>query len=282
MITLLRNFLTLGVIIGTLPNNIVDGTIIDAVPVMANFNFIVSQVNANAAAGNVINASSIPTFVPAGSVGGTANAITLAPIPTISAYAAGQRMSFQAQASNTGAVTLATNGLTARALVFEDGTPLTGSEMLTGGVYDVEDNGSHYILMNSSQGSNIISWTPSLSFGGASVGITYSLQTGTAIKVGRMVYFAFTMTLANKGSSTGQAVISGLPFASNAGWQGDNGGVLFADTLTFAGNYVMLGYINASTTMNLLEVTTAAGITALTNTAFANTTAIAGSMFYPT
>ena len=72
LLKLLCDFLTLGVIINPLPNNIVDGTIIDAVPVMGNFNWIVSQVNANAAAGNVINAGSIPTFVPAANVGGTA------------------------------------------------------------------------------------------------------------------------------------------------------------------------------------------------------------------
>lgn len=35
-------------IIGTLPNNIQDGQLADAVPVMADFNFIVNQVNANA------------------------------------------------------------------------------------------------------------------------------------------------------------------------------------------------------------------------------------------
>jgi hypothetical protein len=35
-------------IIGTLPNNIQDGQVADAVPVMADFNFIVNQVNANA------------------------------------------------------------------------------------------------------------------------------------------------------------------------------------------------------------------------------------------
>lgn len=35
-------------IIGTLPNNIQDGQVADATPVMADFNFIVSQVNANA------------------------------------------------------------------------------------------------------------------------------------------------------------------------------------------------------------------------------------------
>lgn len=45
----LLDFLTLGLIIGALPNNIVDGQVIDAVPVMADFSFIVAQVNANAA-----------------------------------------------------------------------------------------------------------------------------------------------------------------------------------------------------------------------------------------
>ena len=85
---MLRDFLRLGVIVGALPYNIVDGQIIDAVPVMGNFNFIASQVNANAASGSIPNALSIPTYV--SSVGGSANAITLTPNPAITAYAAGQ------------------------------------------------------------------------------------------------------------------------------------------------------------------------------------------------
>src|ERR1700694_2986378 len=35
-------------IIGTLPNNILNGATVDATPVMADFNFIVNQVNSNA------------------------------------------------------------------------------------------------------------------------------------------------------------------------------------------------------------------------------------------
>src|SRR5580765_7539811 len=35
-------------IIGTLPNNIQNGQLADATPLMADFNFIVNQVNANA------------------------------------------------------------------------------------------------------------------------------------------------------------------------------------------------------------------------------------------
>jgi len=47
---LLTDFLRLGVIIGAFPNTIVNGQLIDATPVMADFNWILSQVNANAAA----------------------------------------------------------------------------------------------------------------------------------------------------------------------------------------------------------------------------------------
>lgn len=275
-------FLRLGVIINTLPYTIADGDLIDAVPVQGNFDWIVAQVNANAAAGNIINAASIKTYVPAGSVGGTANAITLAPVPTIAAYTAGTGFTFQAQANNTGPVTIAVNGLSARSLRYADNTAMTGSELVAGGIYDIEDNGSVYILMNSAQGSNIVSWTPSLTFGGGNTGITYSAQTGVAVKMGRIVFMAFNITLTSKGSSTGQAVISGLPFASNAGWFGDNAGPVAAANLTFSGKYVMFGYVNGTTTMNLLQIASAGSLAALDDTAFANNTLIAGSMFYPT
>jgi hypothetical protein len=43
-------------IIGTLPNNIQNGQLEDATPVMANFNFIVNQVNANAITAGTLTA----------------------------------------------------------------------------------------------------------------------------------------------------------------------------------------------------------------------------------
>jgi 6-phosphogluconolactonase (cycloisomerase 2 family) len=46
---LLRVFLTLGVIVGPLPYVIANGQTIDAIPVMADFNWILAQVNASAA-----------------------------------------------------------------------------------------------------------------------------------------------------------------------------------------------------------------------------------------
>lgn len=54
-------------------------------------------------------------------------------------------------------------------------------------------------------------WTPVLTFGGASVGIVYSVQVGTYVWIGNTVFFRCTVQLTNKGSSTGGAAITGLP-----------------------------------------------------------------------
>lgn len=51
-------------------------------------------------------------------------------------------------------------------------------------------------------------WIPTLSFAGASVGITYSTQIGNYTQIGNIVYYYFNVVLTNKGSSTGEARIS--------------------------------------------------------------------------
>ena len=58
-------------------------------------------------------------------------------------------------------------------------------------------------------------WTPALTFGGASTGITYGASTlGRYTKVGNLVTLTGMLTLTSKGSSTGAAQITGLPFTS--------------------------------------------------------------------
>jgi hypothetical protein len=58
-------------------------------------------------------------------------------------------------------------------------------------------------------------WTPALKFGGNSVGMTYaSTPVGRYTKIGRTVFATGTLTLTAKGSSTGSATITGLPFTS--------------------------------------------------------------------
>ena len=56
-------------------------------------------------------------------------------------------------------------------------------------------------------------FTPAVAFGGGTTGITYSTQLGQYVKIGRFVYASFNVTLSNKGSSTGSATVTGLPFS---------------------------------------------------------------------
>ena len=57
-------------------------------------------------------------------------------------------------------------------------------------------------------------WTGTIKFGGGDTGITYSANTGTYTKVGRMVNYAIRFILTSKGSSTGQMTIEGMPFTA--------------------------------------------------------------------
>jgi hypothetical protein len=137
-------------IIGALPNTISNGQAIDAVPVMADFNWIVTQTNANAAAiaaTNVFTAvqkgvaandpAAFPTasqvqtgaFNWCGVAGGTLNALTLTPSPAITAYTPGSTFIFQAGATpNSGAATVAISGLTTLA-VQVSGAACVGGEI---------------------------------------------------------------------------------------------------------------------------------------------------------
>lgn len=56
-------------------------------------------------------------------------------------------------------------------------------------------------------------WTPTVTADGGSSGQTYADQIGRYIKIGRMVYAGFTVTLSAKGTLTGNVQIGGLPFA---------------------------------------------------------------------
>lgn len=57
-------------------------------------------------------------------------------------------------------------------------------------------------------------FTPELQFGGASTGITYSAQTGKYTRVGNVIHWAITLDLTSKGTATGNATISGLPYVN--------------------------------------------------------------------
>ena len=57
-------------------------------------------------------------------------------------------------------------------------------------------------------------FNPSLTFGGGTSGITYNSRYGKYWVIGPIVYFGIFFALTSKGSSTGTAYISNLPFTS--------------------------------------------------------------------
>lgn len=69
-------------------------------------------------------------------------------------------------------------------------------------------------------------WTPELRFGNATTGIIQSNE-GYYTKVGRLVTLSFKIVLTSKGTATGSATITGLPFSATVGGSGVMGYNLF-------------------------------------------------------
>lgn len=276
-----RRFLRLGAIVGPFPNVIADGQVVDAGPVMNDFYWLQSQINANVPP--LINAGTSPiVFVAASGVGGTANAITLNPTPAIASYQAGQSYRFVATATNTGAVTVNVSGLGTRNLTLVNGNVFAGGEIQTNGTYDIFDNGTQYMMTNFPVGTGLLAYTPSLTFGGASTGMTYTTQSASVMTLGTWVWVWILIVLSNKGTSTGLANIS-LPVKVNPSVAGTGlipmGSILFGG-VTFTGVPAIAPYPN-TTLANLLVTTSGATQTALADTAFTNTSTIACQVLYP-
>ncbi len=83
-----------------------------------------------------------------GSVGGTANAITLTPSPAITAYAQGQCFRFIAANTNTTATTVAISGLAAKAITKGAVVALDAGDIIIGYEMMIVYNGTSFGLLN--------------------------------------------------------------------------------------------------------------------------------------
>ena len=66
------------------------------------------------------------------------------------------------------------------------------------------------------------SWTPSMTFGGGSTGLTGNFS-GSYTRIGRLVMAQFQLTLTNKGTSTGGLAVNGLPFTIGSNYHNVSG-----------------------------------------------------------
>jgi hypothetical protein len=130
-------------------------------------------------------------------------------------------------------------------------------------------------------------WTPSLQFGGATTGITYTVQTGSYQQAGKIVLAQFTFTLSSIGTATGNATLCGIPVPATTAVQGfwvfeDLGGM--ANTTSA----LVGGFIGASTPAGCITLAqdqvannpNANQLLQLTNANFLATANLQGSIFY--
>lgn len=123
-------------------------------------------------------------------------------------------------------------------------------------------------------------WTPVLTFGGSSTGITYDTSDrGNYTKVGNIVTVFVRMVLTSKGSASGSALVTGLPFTSKGGQFVTGCSLAGFNNLTFANQLIM--QIGENTTeVQIFEVTEAGSRTDITNSDFANNTRLSWSATY--
>lgn len=154
-------------IVGTLPFTFTNGTNADATQVMANYNFIINQVNANAAnAGANATITSIlglttplspgqggSQYYTGGTSTGTANAQVVATGLTPAGFTltSGKMVCFTPGFTNTGATTLTINGTASTALtrkVSSGVTALVGGELTTTQFACAQYDGTQYELLS--------------------------------------------------------------------------------------------------------------------------------------
>lgn len=118
-------------------------------------------------------------------------------------------------------------------------------------------------------------WTGGISFGGGSTGITYANRVGYYTRIGNIVTVSCYLVLSNKGSSTGAARITGLPFTCVNNASGYSALSVLPLNVTFTGQ--LSGYANINdTTVDLVPST---GV-ALTDVGFANNSTFIISLTY--
>lgn len=97
-----------------------------------------------------------------GTVGGTADAITLTLSPAITAYAAGQKFVFVASGANTGAATLNVNSIGVKDITKRGTTALAAADIPSGMVCCVVYDGTRFQLIAPDDGiltSDVLTWT---------------------------------------------------------------------------------------------------------------------------
>jgi hypothetical protein len=201
--------------------------------------------NQYAAAGQVQDGG----FVWCGTAGGTADAITLSPIPSITAYSAGQTFRFIALGPNTiAAVTVNVSGLGTKSLTKLGATALSAGDMSASTVYEITYDGTQFQLKNvNSLNSTGGTLTGLLSFAkGADIASasTVNLATATGNSVNLTGTTAVTAWTMNVGQIMRVNFTAATPITYNATTNRIQGGSSITGEV---GSYLIVYYDGTTT-----------------------------------
>ena len=83
----------------------------------------------------------------------------------------------------------------------------------SGGItFNANPGGGTQALLNDYE---VGTFTPAITINGSTSGITYSIQAGYYVKIGRMAQVQGVVALSSKGGLTGPIICTGLPFAGS-------------------------------------------------------------------
>jgi hypothetical protein len=122
-------------------------------------------------------------------------------------------------------------------------------------------------------------WTMGITFDGASTGITYSQNSGLYTKIGRQVTVSGVVTLTNKGTSTGIARLTGLPFTIGNSAGNQSAPSIWCQNITFLNQFVSESQ-NGSTNIYIEQASNLGVVTILTDANFSNSSTIIISYSY--
>lgn len=206
--------------------------------------------------------------------GGSANALTIKPGSTLSTGRtltvttgdADRLISIAGDLTTAGAFTTAGTFTTAGAFTTSGGNALTLTTTAPTNV-TLPTSGT---LLTAASGT----LTPTVTFGGASVGVTYSNNTCAYTTIANRVIFTCTVILTNKGSSTGIAALAITWPQTPAAQTGPIFIVPANVTIDTGGGYLGVYGVPSASGLDLKEWGSAVATTTLSNTNFANNSQI--------
>jgi hypothetical protein len=138
------------------------------------------------------------------------------------------------------------------------------------------------LINTSTQTATVTAFTPAISIGGSTTGITYTGQVGYYYQLGSIIYFSLHVVLSSKGAQVGNVAVTGFPVASGANGTNNNVGVTLMQNCTLTASYttLLLQFNNSATTGLIYQVSPSAALANLTNTQITNTFEFAMNGFY--